>query len=67
MRARFRCFVLSLAEVPIPASPKSRVWSPIVSSDAVQANGGPANQRRKAFSLPMDGAARFRRLRITGP
>ena len=41
-----------------------RVWSPLVSSNAA---GLPANHRRKEVSLPMDGAARFLRLRITGP
>jgi 1,4-alpha-glucan branching enzyme len=46
---------------------KAPTWTPLVSSDAADNTGVPANHRRKEASVPMDGAGKFLRIRVNGP
>jgi 1,4-alpha-glucan branching enzyme len=42
-------------------------WSSLVSSNATDTSGVPANHRRKEVSVPMDGGGKFLRLKVNGP
>jgi hypothetical protein len=42
-------------------------WSSLVSSNAADTSGVPANHRRKEVSVPIDGSGKFLRLRVNGP
>jgi len=42
-------------------------WSSLVSSNATDTSGVPANYRRKEVSVPMDGGGKFLRLKVNGP
>lgn len=42
-------------------------WSSLVSSNATDTSGVPANHRRKEVSVPIDGSGKFLRLRVNGP
>lgn len=42
-------------------------WTAIAASNSALTNGVPANHRRREASVPMDGAAKFLRLRVIGP
>jgi 1,4-alpha-glucan branching enzyme len=42
-------------------------WSSLVSSNAADTSGVPANHRRKEVSVPMDGGGKFLRLKVNGP
>ena len=42
-------------------------WSVLTASNAANTNGVPANHRRREVSVPLDGAAKFLRLQVTGP
>lgn len=42
-------------------------WTTLVSSNAADNAGVPANHRRKEVSVPLDGPGRFLRLKVNGP
>ena len=58
----------SLNLVPQVASTITETnWLSLVSSNSADTSGVPAHHRRKEASVPMEGGAKFLRLKVTGP
>jgi hypothetical protein len=42
-------------------------WQPVAASNAPPRLGDPLNHQRKEVSVPLDGGAKYLRLRVSGP
>lgn len=57
----------SLAIVPEFTTDLAGSWSPLISFNAANTSGVPANHIRKEVSVPIDGSKKFLRLSVSGP
>jgi 1,4-alpha-glucan branching enzyme len=58
----------ALSVVPLLSTNLSSTnWSALTASNSANTSGVPADHRRREVSVPVDGAAKFLRLRVTGP
>jgi 1,4-alpha-glucan branching enzyme len=54
--------------VPLLSTNLSSInWSVLTATDSADTSGVPANYRRREVSVPVEGASKFLRLRVTGP
>ena len=57
----------SLAVIPQISTDLSGGWVPVQAANVAARLGDPLNHQRREVSVPFDGAAKFLRLRVTGP
>ena len=57
----------SLAVIPQISTNLSAGWVPIQAANVAARLGDPLNHQRREVTVPFDGAAKFLRLRVTGP
>ena len=57
----------SLAVIPQISTNLSAGWAPIQAANVAAHLGDPLNHQRREVTVPFDGAAKFLRLRVTGP
>ena len=57
----------SLAVIPQISENLSAGWVPIQAANVAAHLGDPLNHQRREVTVPFDGAAKFLRLRVTGP
>lgn len=57
----------SLAVIPQVSTDLPAGWVPVPAAHVAARLGDPLNHQRRAVSVPLEGAAKFLRLRVTGP